>query len=191
MKTLFCNVTRKTSKLPEKGRSTHQWRHTLEISLAERRELRISNLSGSRNADIDCDRRVASAGERRGSHVNLVGPQRIGAWRRNRFSDSRRVSVFGRSDLSGLAHGIAEPARDCRQDRGGIAGRSSYRNRRADWMGGASLLPPPEARFHNFVYDPVSGIHRGTIDRPGDTELRRVATFSRGGRHDDGRHLLA
>src|SRR5713226_2317028 len=83
MKTLFCNVTRKTFKRPEKGRSQHRLRHTFEISLAERRELRISNLSGSRNADIDCDRRVASAGERRGSHVNLVGPQRIGTWRRN------------------------------------------------------------------------------------------------------------
>jgi hypothetical protein len=34
-------------------------------------------------------------------------------------------------------------------------------------------------------------IHRGTIDRPGDTELRRAATFSCGSRHDDGRHLLA
>src|ERR1700687_2310930 len=191
MKTLFCNVTRKTSKRPEKGLSTHQLRHTFEISLAERREWRISKLSGSRNADIDCDRRVASAGERRGSHVNLVGPQRSGAWRRNRLSDPRWVSVLGRSDLSGLAHGVPEPARDCRQDRGGIAGCDSYRDRRACWMGGASLLPPPQARFHNFLYDPLSGIHRGTIDRPGDTELRRVATFSRGGRHDDGRHLLA
>src|SRR5713101_6546222 len=112
----FCNITRKTSKRPEKGRSTRQLRHTFEISLAERRELRISKLSGSRNADIDCDRRVASAGERRGSHVNLVGPQRIGAWRRNRLSDPRWISVFGRSDLSGFAHGLAEPARDCRQD---------------------------------------------------------------------------
>src|SRR6266513_3020216 len=47
MMTLFCNVTRKNSKRPEKGRSTHRLRHTFEISLAERRELRISNLSGS------------------------------------------------------------------------------------------------------------------------------------------------
>src|SRR4029453_8310641 len=175
MKTLFCNVTRKTSKRPEKGRPTHRLRHTFEISLAERRELRISNLSGSRNADIYCDRRVASASERRGSHVNLVGPQRLGAWRRNRLSDPRRLSVVRRSDLSGLANGLSEPARDCRQDRGGIAGRHSYRDRRANRMGGAGLLPPPQARFHDLLYDPLSGIYRGTIDRPGGTELHRAA----------------
>src|SRR5258707_7409197 len=148
MKTLFGDVTRKTSKRPEKGRSTHRLRHTFEISLAERRELRISNLSGSRNADIDCDRRVASAGERRGSYVNLVGPQRLGAWRRNRLSDPRRVSLLRRSDLSGLADSLAEPARDCRQDRGGIAGGHSYRDRRPDRLGGARLFPPPQACFH-------------------------------------------
>src|SRR6266481_5923548 len=175
MKSWFCNVTRKTFKRPEKGRSQHRLRHTFEISLAERRELRISNLSGSRNADIDCDRRVASAGQRRGSHVNLVGPQRLGAWRRNQLSDPRRVSVLRSSDLSGLASGLAEPARDCRQDRGGIAGGHPYRDRRPDRMGGAGLLPPPQACFHDLLYDPLSGIHRGTIDRSGGTELGRVA----------------
>src|SRR5260370_4077716 len=122
MKSLFCNVTRKTFKRPEKGRSQHRLRHTFEISLAERRELRISNLSGSRNADIDWDRRVASAGERRGSHVNLVGPQRLGAWRRNRLSDPLPLSLLRRSDLSRLADSLAEPPRHCRQHRGGIAG---------------------------------------------------------------------
>src|SRR5258708_36053760 len=121
MKSWLCNVTRKTFKRPEKGRSQHRLRHTFEISLAERRELRISNLSGSRNADIDCDGRVASAGERRGSHVNLVGPQRLGAWRRNRLSDPRRVSLLRRSDLSRLAAHVADSARDCGQARGSNA----------------------------------------------------------------------
>src|SRR6476660_10167785 len=105
-----------------------QMRHTFEISLAERREWRISKLSGSRNADIDCDRRVASAGQWRGSHADLAGPQRIRAWRRTRLRDPGRVSLFGRSDLSGLADRLAEPARDCRQARGGIAGRHSHRD---------------------------------------------------------------
>src|SRR2546423_11719269 len=44
MTTLFCNVTRKNSKRPEKGHSTHRLRHTFEISLAERRELNQQSL---------------------------------------------------------------------------------------------------------------------------------------------------
>ena len=31
-------------------------------------------------------------------------------------------------------------------------------------MGGASLLPPPQARLHDVLYDTLSRIHRGTLD---------------------------
>ena len=135
-------------------------RHTLEISMAERREFENQQFR-SRHADINCDRRMASAGERRRAHVDLVGPQRLGARRRNRVSDAGWVSVAGRSDLSGVADRAAEPARDRPANRGGIAGRNSYRDRRADRLGGAGLLPPPQARFHDVLYDALSGIHRG------------------------------
>ena len=54
-----------------------------------------------------------------------------------------------------------------RQDRGGRAGRHSYRDRRADRMGGAGLLPPPQAGVHDLLYDPLSGIHRGALDHSG------------------------
>ena len=75
--------------------------------------------------------------------------------------DAGRVSVHRRADLSGPAHRAAEPARDRAQDRGGIAGCHPYRDRRADRLGGARLLPPPQARVHDLLHDALSGIRRG------------------------------
>ena len=43
----------------------------------------------------------------------------------------------------------------------GGAGRDPYRDRRADRLGGARLLPPPQARVHDVLYDALSGICRG------------------------------
>jgi hypothetical protein len=79
MKTLFCHATRKTSKLPEKDDRRIKMticaglRHTLEISLAERREIENQQALRSCDADFSCDGRLASAGERRGSNADLIG----------------------------------------------------------------------------------------------------------------------
>ena len=159
--------------------------------MVERRLLRINGSWVPVHADIDRDRRLASAGERRGSHIDLIGPQCIGARRGNRFSDPGRVSVAGRSDLSGVANGLAEPARDCPQDRSGCAGRHPYRDRGPDRMGGAGLLPPPPPRLHHLLYDALPGIYRGTLDHSRRVELCGAAALSFGRRHDDGRDLLA
>src|SRR5438270_208079 len=58
-------------------------------------------------------------------------------------------------------------------------------------LGGASLLPPLETGFHDFLYDAVPRIHRGTLDHSGDTELRGAATLSFDGRHDHDCHPIA
>ena len=91
----------------------------------------------------------------------------------------------------GLRVAWTKPARDRPQDRGGIAGRHSYRDRGTDRMGGARLLPSSQAGVHDVLYDALSGIHRGTLDHSGVAELCGAAAFSCGGRHDDGRHFVA
>ena len=53
------------------------------------------------------------------------------------------------------------------QDRGGSAGRDPHRDRGADRLGGAGLLPPPQARFHDLLYDALSGIYRGALHHSG------------------------
>jgi hypothetical protein len=45
--------------------------------------------------------------------------------------------------------------------------------------------------LHDFLYDALSRIHRGTLGYSRRAELRGAATLSRGGRHDDGRDPLA
>src|SRR3984957_17981911 len=140
----------------QKSMVTALWRHTPEISMAERRQSRISNALKGRYANFDCDRRLASTGQRRGSDADFTGPQRQSAWGRYQLSDPRRVSVDGASNLSGAARGLAEPARDRQQDRGSGAGCDPYRDRRADRMGGARLLPPPQIGFHHLVHDTLS-----------------------------------
>ncbi len=112
--------------------------------------------------------------------------QRVGARGRNRISDPGRVSLGRCSDLSGLAGGLAEPARDRRQDRGGFAGRHPHCDRGPDRLGGAGLLPPPQARLHDVLYDALSGIYRGALHHSGGVELCGAAALSCGGRHDDG-----
>ena len=148
-------------------------------------------LSGSDDADISCDRCLASASERRGSHADLAGAQRCGVGCGDQLSDPGRISVDGSSDLSGLANRIAEPARDRRQNRGCGAGRDSYRHRRADRLGGAGLLLPPQAGFHHVLYHALSRIHRGTLADSGLGELRGAAALSCRRRDDDGRHRFA
>ena len=81
--------------------------------------------------------------------------------RRHRLSHARRLSVDGVADLSGPAHRAAEPARDRAADRGGRAGRHPYRDRRPGRLGGARLLPPPQARVHHVLHHALSGICRG------------------------------
>src|SRR5467141_371918 len=44
--------------------------------------------------------------------------------------------------------------------------------------------------FH-FLYDPLPGIHCGTLDHSGWLELCRASTLSCGRRHDDGRDRIA
>jgi hypothetical protein len=56
---------------------------------------------------------------------------------------------------------------------------------------GASLLPPPHARIHDFLYHALSRIHCGALDYSRRAELRGAAALSRGGRSDDGRDRLA
>ena len=96
------------------------------------------------------------------------------------LSDARRISVRRRADLSGPAHGAAEPARDRAADRGGIAGRHPYRDRRADRLGGAGLLPPPQACVHDLLHDALSGIYRGAHRASGQRSATRCCgTFMR------------
>ena len=94
------------------------------------------------------------------------------------FLTPERVSVAGRPDLSGIARGVAEPAGDRPQNRGGGAGRHSHRDRRADRLVGAGLLPPPQARLHDLLHDALSGIHRGSHRYSGRARLCGVAALS-------------
>src|SRR5580704_476907 len=71
------------------------------------------------------------------------------------------------------------------------AGRDPYRDRGADRMGGARLLPAPQAGLHDFLYDALSGIHRGAFDRSGLAQLCGAAALSCRGYHDQGRHRIA
>ena len=47
------------------------------------------------------------------------------------------------------------------------AGRHPHRDRGADRLGGARLLPPPQAGVHHVLHDTLSGIRRGTHRAPG------------------------
>jgi len=89
---------------------TYLCRHTPEISLAERLQLRISNV-GYPRCGYDCDRRLASAGQRRGSHVDLAGPQRLGAGSRNRLSDPDGFPSLGVPTYPGLRIALPNPRR--------------------------------------------------------------------------------
>ena len=70
-------------------------------------------------------------------------------------------------------------------------GRDPYRDRRPDRLGGARLLPPPQARLHHLLHDALSGICRGAHRHSGRGRLCRAAAFSRRRRHDHGRDRLA
>ena len=70
------------------------------------------------------------------------------AWRRRRISDAGRLSVGCASDLSESASRVAEQARDRAPIEGRKPGRHPYRDRRADRLYGARLLPPARLAIH-------------------------------------------
>jgi hypothetical protein len=45
-------------------------------------------------------------------------------------------------------------------------------------MGGARLLPAPQAGVHDVLYDTLSGIYRGTLDHSGLAELCGAAALT-------------
>src|SRR5450631_1665704 len=69
------------------------------------------------HADFDRDRRLAPAGQWRGSYPDLAGAERSRARRRRQLPDPGRISIAGGHDLSGVAGGLAGPARDRLQNR--------------------------------------------------------------------------
>ncbi len=133
---------------------------------------------GSLDADISCDRCMASAGQWCGPNADVAGPQRGDARCGDELPDAGRISVHRRADLSGPAHRAAEPPRDRAQDRGGIARCHPYRDRRADRLGGACLLHAPQARVHDLLHDALSGICRGPHHDSRQRRLRRAAALS-------------
>src|SRR5258708_4141960 len=64
------------------------------------------------DADFDCDGRMASPSERRGQHTDRAGAKRGNPGGRNPVRFAGRISIHHGSDLSRLALGAAEPARD-------------------------------------------------------------------------------
>ena len=95
------------------------------------------------------------------------------------------------ADLSGLAHRAAEPARDRAADRGGRAGCHPYRDRGADRLGGARLLPPPQARVYHVLYDALSRICRRPHRAPAQRRLCGDAALSCRVFHRHGRDRFA
>ena len=73
----------------------------------------------------------------------------------------------------------------------GGAGRHPYRDRRADRLGGARLLPPPQARVHHVLHHALSGICRGPHHASGQRRLCRAAALSCRRLDDHGRDRLA
>src|ERR1700709_2236402 len=78
-------------------------------------------------------------------------------------------------DLSGLADGAAEPARDWATDRARSPRSHSHRDRRADRLGGARLLPAQQAGVYHVLHHAVSGICRSPHQDPGERRLRAAA----------------
>ena len=91
----------------------------------------------------------------------------------------------------GLRMALPNRARDRAPDRAGRARSHSYRDRRADRLGGARLLPPQQAGVHHVLHDAVSGICRSPHHDSGQRRLRAAAAFSLGRIDDDGRDRLA
>ena len=80
----------------------------------------------------------------------------------------------------GLRVALPNRARDRAPDRGGRAGGDPYRHRRPDRLGGARLLPPPQARIHHVLHHALSGICRGPHHDSGQRRLRACCgTFMR------------
>src|ERR1700759_1598323 len=70
------------------------------------------NVSGSRDADLNRNRCLAAAGERRRSHAHFARARGFDARRRSRIPGAGRFSVGAAADLSGSAHRAAKPQRD-------------------------------------------------------------------------------
>ena len=101
------------------------------------------------DAGSDRNRRLASAGERGGAHLDLAVAERATTRRQRRIPHPGRVFGLSGADLSGVALGVAARARDRPAHRNGPARCDPYRNRRADRSHGAGLLPkarPPLPR---------------------------------------------
>src|SRR5258705_1019192 len=123
MKSWFCNVTRKTFKRPEKGRSRHRLRHTFEISLAERRELRISNLSGSRNRILIATdawhpqvngvvrtlTSLARSASALGAEINFLTPDALPSFRRPTYP-GLRVALPNRREIAARIEAVSPEA---------------------------------------------------------------------------------
>ena len=160
--------------------TTHLCRHTPEISLAERPEQRISNEGPVMRILIATDAwhpqvngvvrtltSLARSAAALGAEIDFLTPDGF---------PSLAVPTY-----PGLRIALPNPRRIADQDRGGIAGRHSHRDRRADRMGGKGLLPPPRPCFHDVLYDTLSGIHRRSLDRSGELSYAVLRHFHAAG----------
>jgi len=101
----------------------------------------------------------------RGSHVNLVGPQRLVACAESLLTP--RVSVLAEfSDLSGPGECLADRPRDCPQIEAVSPEANPIGPKYRLRMGGAGLCRPAAASFTTSYTTRLSGYPSRTIDRP-------------------------